>query len=141
MYPVPPKPLKYAPDPDAGFSVTRRQDGGMNVVFTQVTHKTLEAWRQFALAHLEDSDRLTTNLYDLRQVETLPEEAIRYALEVNNDPSVRNIHLAVVVSSEKIQKVLQEIDALSSGYGVEMAIFTDFDEAEAWLNKPLTQVL
>ena len=28
---------------------------------------------------------------------------------------------------------MQEIDALSAGYGVEMGIFTDLVEAEAWL--------
>jgi hypothetical protein len=132
------KPLKYIPDPEMGFSVTRRPDGGMQVVFTKVTHQTLKHWREFALAHLENSDRLTTNLYDLRQIEELPEEAIQYAVEVNTDPSVRNIRLAVVVANEKMSKALQEIDALSGGYGVEMAIFTDIDKAESWLNRPLT---
>ncbi len=135
------KPLKYVPDPEAGFSVTRRPDGGMQVVFKKVSHQTLKQWREFALAHLEDSDRLTTNLYDLRQIEELSEEAIQYAVEVNTDPSVRNIRLAVVVANKRMLKALQEIDALSGGYGVEMAIFTDIDEAEAWLNRPLTLVV
>ena len=129
---------KFVPDPEAGFSVTRRPDGGMQVVFTRITHQTLKNWREFALAHLENSNRLTTNLYDLRQIEELSGEAIQYAVEVNTDPSVRNIHLAVVVANERVRKALQEIDALSAGYGVEMAIFTDIDEAEAWLNRPLT---
>ena len=136
-----PKPLKYVPGPEEGFSVTRRPDGGMHVVFKEISHQTLKRWREFALAHLEDSDRLTTNLYDLRQIEDLPEEAIQYAVEVNTDPSVRNIHLAVVVANERVRKALQEIDALSTGYGVEMAIFTDIKEAETWLNRPLTLVV
>jgi len=135
------KPLKYAPDSEVGFSVKRRPDGGMHVTFEDASRQTLKHWREFALAHLEDSDRLTTNLYDLRKIEELPEEAIQYAVEVNTDPSVRNIHLAVVVASERVRKALQEIDALSSGYGVEMAIFTDLDEAEAWLNRPLTLIV
>jgi len=135
------KPLKYTPSPEDGFSVKRRPDGGMHVCFENVSHRTLKQWREFALAHLEDSDRLTTNLYDLRKIEKLPEEAIQYAIEVNTDPSVRNIHLAVVVANEQVYKALQEIDALSSGYGVEMAIFMNLDEAEAWLNRPLTLVV
>jgi 2-amino-4-hydroxy-6-hydroxymethyldihydropteridine diphosphokinase len=129
---------KYVPDSEVGFSVTRRPDGGMQVVFTQVTHQTLKHWREFALAHLEDSNHLTTNMYDLRQIEELSDEAIQYAVEVNTDPSVRNIRLAVVVASERVRKALQEIDALSAGYGVEMGIFTDIEEAESWLNRPLT---
>lgn len=140
MSQIPLKPLKYTPAPDVGFTAARRPDGGMHIVFANVTHATLAYWREFAMAHLEDSDHLTTNLYDLRQIENLSEEAIRYAAEVNSDPSVRNIRLAVVVSSEAVRHALQEIDALSAGYGVEMGIFTDPVEAEAWLSRPLTLV-
>jgi hypothetical protein len=132
------KPLKDAPGPEAGFSVTRRPDGGMQIVFKDVSRQTLERWREFSLAHLENSDRLTTNLYDLRLIETLPHEAIEFALEVNSDPSVRNIRLAVVVANEKMRQALQEIDALSAGFGVEMKVFTSIMEAEDWLNRPLT---
>lgn len=132
------KPLKFTPGPGAGFTARRRPDGGMEIVFQRIDHPTLAAWREFAMAHLEDSDRLTTNLYDLRAIDALPEEAIRYAVEVNSDPSVRNIRLAVVVANPRIAEALQEIDALSVGYGVEMAIFTSPVEAEAWLNRPLT---
>ena len=140
MSQIPLRPLKYTPAPDVGFTATRRPDGGMHIVFENVTHATLAHWREFAIAHLEDSDHLTTNLYDLRQIENLSEEAIRYAAEVNSDPSVRNIRLAVVVSTDAVRQALLEIDALSGGYGVEMGIFVDPAEAEAWLSRPLTQV-
>jgi 2-amino-4-hydroxy-6-hydroxymethyldihydropteridine diphosphokinase len=129
---------KISPESETGFSVTRRADSGMHVVFNKVSHQILKNWREFALAHLENSDRLTTNLYDLRKIEELPNEAIQYAVEVNTDPSVRNIRLAVVVANESMRNALEEIDALSAGYGVEMAIFTDIGEAESWLNRPLT---
>jgi hypothetical protein len=132
------KPLKFIPNPDAGFTAQRRPDGGMYIVFEKVTHTTLEEWRRFATAHLEESDRLTTNLYDLRQVSSLSEEAIRYAVEVNSDPSVRNIRLAVVVATDAMRHALKEIDALSGGYGVEMGVFTDIEQAEKWLDRPLT---
>jgi uncharacterized membrane protein len=138
MSQVEPKPLKDAPGPGAGFSVTRRPDGGMAIQFTNLTKETLQRWRVFSLAHLENSDRLTTNLYDLRQIDRIPEEAIRYALEVNSDPAVRNIRLAVVVANEQVRQALREIDALSAGYGVEMEVFTSLEQAEAWLNRPLT---
>jgi len=138
MVQVEPKPLKDAPGPEAGFSASRRPDGGMHIVFHDVTRKTLERWRNFSLAHLENSDRLTTNLYDLRSIQAIPEEAIEFAVEVNSDPSVRNIRLAVVVSNEQVRQAMQEIDALSAGYGVEMKIFTTIEEAETWLSRPLT---
>ena len=132
------KPLDWEPVPGIGYLVKRRADGGMHYVFSDTSQETLVHWRKFALQHLLDSDRLTTNLYDLRQLETLPPEAIQVALEVNSDPSVRNIRLAVVVSSEEVRQALSEIDALSAGSGVEMSIFTDIDEAKAWLDRPLT---
>ncbi len=141
MSQVEPKPLKDAPGPEAGFTVTRRPDGGMAIQFTNISKQTLQRWREFSLAHLENSDRLTTNLYDLRQIDQIPQEAIRYALEVNSDPSVRNIRLAVVVANEQVRQALLEINALSAGYGVEMEVFTSLEDAEAWLNRPLTLLL
>lgn len=132
------KPLNWEAGPDVGYTVTRRADGGMHYVFTDTTEKTMKHWRDFGLDHLLDSDRLTTNLYDLRQLEEISEQAIRIALELNNDPSVRNIRLAVVVSNEKVRQGMMQIDALSAGSGVEMAVFTDISEAEDWLDRPLT---
>ena len=136
-----PKPLKWSPTPGIGYTVSRRPDGGMNIQFSDVSQATLAHWREFALEHLLDSDRLTRNLYDLRQVENLPDEAIQYALEVNTDPGVRNIRLAVVVANEQVRHAVHQIAALSTPGGVEMAIFTDLQEAESWLDRPLTLVI
>lgn len=136
------KPLNWQPAPGVGYSVTRRPDGGMNIVFTDVSKTTLTHWREFALQHLLDSDRLTRNLYDLRSVRELPDDAVKYAMEVNSDPAVRHIRLAVVVSSEKVRQTIQEIAALAEAPGgVELAIFTDLGEAEGWLARPLTQLV
>ena len=136
------KPLNWQPTPGIGYTVTRRPDGGMSFVFTDVSPATLKHWHEFALEHLMDSDRLTRNLYDLRRVEELSHDAINYAAELNNDPSVRNIRLAVVVSSEKVRKAVQEIAALPAAPGgVEMEIFVDLAEADAWLARPLTQIV
>jgi uncharacterized protein (DUF2384 family) len=113
----------------------------MHFTFSDVNHTTLEHWREFALEHLLDSDRLTRNLYDLRQIEELPEEALQYALEVNNDPSVRNIRLAVVATHERVKEALKRIASLTRPGGVEMGLFGTIEEAEAWLNRPLTLVV
>ena len=106
------KPLNWEADPEIGYSVERRPDGGMNFTFTDTSPKTLEHWRNFSMEHLLDSDRLTRNLYDLRQLDNLPEEAIQYALEVNNDPNVRNIRLAAVATNEKVREAMRKIGAL-----------------------------
>lgn len=132
------KPLNWKPTPGIGYSVVRREDGGMHFVFTDASPETLKHWREFSLEHLYDSDRLTRNLYDLRQLETLPGLAIQYAVEVNNDPSVRNIRLAVVVSNDRVKDELRRIADLTTNGGVEMGVFTTMEEAEAWLNRPLT---
>lgn len=132
------KPLYWSPAPGVGYRVNRRPDGGMNIVFTDVTEATLEHWHEFAISHLLDSDRLTRNLYDLRQIETLTDLAIEYAVEVNNDPSVRNIRLAVVVANEQVRAGVEQIAALTTPGGVEMAVFKDLEKAEEWLSRPLT---
>lgn len=132
------KPLQWFPEPGIGYSVKRREDGGMNIVFSDVSDATLEHWRNFAEEHLIESDRLTRNLYDLRQIDMLTEKAINYAVEVNNDPSVRNIRLAVLVSSDQVKEGVQQIVALTSPGGVDLSIFETVEEAEAWLNRPLT---
>lgn len=131
------KPLKRMPGPEVGYSVERRPDGGMHFTFRDVKPATMQHWRELALEHLYDSDRLTRNLYDLRALAELPEAALQYAVEVNSDPSVRNVRLAVVVASPQVQEMLQRVADLTPG-GVEMAVFTDMQEAETWLDRPLT---
>ena len=135
------KPLYWSPGPDVGYAVMRRPDGGMNVVFTEVSESTLEHWRRFALDHLIDSDRLTTNLYDLSQIDYLPDLAVQYAIEVNNDPSVRNIRMAVVVGNDQVREAVGKVAALTTPGGVEMELFEDSETAEAWLARPLTDLV
>jgi hypothetical protein len=62
----------------------------MHFTFTDTSQATLDHWREFALEHLLDSDRLTRNLYDLRQIQDLPELAVNYAIEMNNDPPCKH---------------------------------------------------
>lgn len=131
------KPLKWRPGPEVGFTVERRPDGGMNFTFQDVEPETLEVWRRFALDHLIDSDRLTRNRYDVRQIDDLPEEAIEIAVEANSDPSARNIRLAVVVSKESVGEKIRRVADLTAASGVEMRVFIKLDEAEAWLSRPI----
>jgi hypothetical protein len=132
------KPLNWKADPNIGYTVVRRPDGGMHFTFTDASPATLAHWREFSLEHLLDSDRLTRNLYDLRQITSLSDEAVQYAVEVNNDPSVRNIRLAVVASNEAVIEALKKVDALTTPGGVEMGLFNSIVEAQEWLDRPLT---
>ena len=136
------KPLNWTPTPGIGYSVARRADGGMQLTFTDLSDATLKHWHDFALEHLFDSDRLTRNLYDMRQVGVLPEKAVRLAAEVNSDPSTRNLRVAVVVASEEVRDAIIAIAAGSQRpAGAAIKIFTSMDEAEAWLARPLDQIV
>jgi len=135
------KPLNWSPMPGIGMNVTRRPDGGMNLTFTDTSEATVKAWHDFALDHLLGSDRLTRNLYDLSAVKDISEAAVRTAVEVNSDPSARNIRLAVVVGSAAAAKAIRDIAALAfPETSAAVKIFTDINEAEAWLSRPLDQI-
>jgi hypothetical protein len=135
------KPLNWIPKPGVGFTVVRRDDGGMNLTFTDLSDSTLNDWREFAMEHLLGSDRRTRNLYDLRAVKEIPEKAIRAAVEANSDPSARNIRVAVVVADDKVAEAVRNVAALAlAGSAAAMKIFTNIDEAEAWLSRPLDQI-
>lgn len=135
------KPLNWTPKPGVGLSVIRRGDGGMTLTFTDLSEATLKDWREFAMEHLLGSDRRTRNLYDLRAVKEIPENAIRMAVEANSDPSARNIRLAVVVADEKAANAIRDVAALALAQSAAgMKLFTDIDEAEAWLARPLDQI-
>ena len=135
------KPLNWKAKPGVGLNVIRRADGGMTLTFSDLSEITLRAWHDFALEHLLGSDRLTRNLYDLRAVKDIPEKAIRTAVEVNSDPSARNIRLAVVVADEKIASAIRTIASLAlPETAAAMRIFSDIDEAESWLARPLDQM-
>lgn len=135
------KPLNWTPQPGIGMNVVRRADGGMTLTFTDMSDATLKEWREFALEHLLGSDRRTRNLYDLRAVKEISEKAVRMAVEVNSDPSARNIRLAVVVADRKMADAIREIAALAlPETAAAMKIFTDLGQAEAWLSRPLDQI-
>lgn len=134
------KPLNWTPTPGIGYTVARRADGGMQLTFTDLSDATLAHWKEFALAHLLDSDRLTRNLYDLREVPDIPEKAVRMAVEVNNDPSTRNLRVAVLVASDAVREKVIEIAALAPGAGAAVRVFSSMAEAEAWLARPLDQI-
>ena len=137
-----PKPLNWKPATGIGYTVIRRPDGGMALTFTDLSDATIQHWRDFALEHLFDSDRLTRNLYDLRQIKEIPEKAIHSAIEANSDPAARNIRLAVVVNSDKLANAVREIYyAASPETSAAIKIFTDINEAEAWLSRPLDQMV
>ena len=131
------KPLNWQPKPGVGMNVVRRGDGGMTLTFTDLSDATLTDWYAFASEHLLGSDQRVRNLYDLRQVDEIPEKAVRMAVELNTDPGTRNIRMAVVVSSEKVKAAVEEIAALSGGDTAYISLFTDINEAEAWLGRPL----
>ncbi len=123
------------------MNVLRRADGGMNVTLNDTSEATLKAWHEFALEHLLGSDRLTRNLYDLRAVKEIDERAVRTAVEVNSDPSARNIRLAVVVANENVASAIREIAALAPPEtSAAVKIFADIGQAEAWLARPLDQI-
>jgi hypothetical protein len=135
------KPLNWTPKPGIGMDVVRRADGGMTLTFTDMSDATLKEWREFALEHLLGSDRRTRNLYDLRAVKEINEKAVRMAVEVNSDPSARNIRLAVVVADQKMADAIRDIAALAlPETAAAMKIFTDLSQAEAWLSRPLDQI-
>lgn len=135
------KPLNWTPAPNIGYSVIRRGDGGMTLTFTDLSDPTLAHWHEFALEHLLGSDRRTRNLYDLRAVKNIPEKAIRMAVDANSDPSARNIRVAVVVAGHFVADAIRSVAALAeANLASAMKIFTDINEAEAWLARPLDQI-
>jgi len=131
----------WTPKPGIGYVVTRRPDGGMALTFSDLSEATISDWREFAFEHLMGSDRLTRNLYDLRKVKEIPEKAIKMAVEVNNDPSTRNVRVAVVVASEQVKEAIMKVAASVTGAGAAVKIFSTIEEAEAWLSKPLDQMV
>ncbi len=136
------KPLYWKPEPGIGYSVQRRPDGGMTITVTDLSDATIQHWHDFALEHLLGMDRLTRNMYDLRQVNEIPDKAVHAAIEVNSDPAARNIRVAVVVNSEKVANAVRELYYQSlPETSAAIKIFTDMDAAEAWLSRPLDQMV
>ncbi|MFH2038082.1 MAG: hypothetical protein ABIJ65_01470 [Chloroflexota bacterium] len=136
------KPLNWQPVPGIGYTVVRRSDGGMHYTFTDLSEATVQHWQDFSHQHLLDADRLTRNLYDLRQVKQVSQSAINTAIEVNSDPSARKIRLAVLVANTEVAEAIRKIAALAlTPASAAIKIFTDMDEAEAWLSRPMDQMV
>jgi len=135
------KPLNWKKKANIGYTVARRADGGMDVRFTDLSEETIADWKEFAFEHLFGSDRLTRNLYDLREIAAIPEAAIKMAIEVNNDPSTRNLRVAVLVNNDQERDSILTVAAGTIGSGAAIKIFTDLASAEAWLTNAVEQIL
>lgn len=135
------RPLNWTQKPGIGYTVARRADGGMNLTFTDLSDASMADWREFAFEHLMGSDRLTRNLYDLRDVPEISEKAIKLAVEVNSDPSTRNLRVAVLVGSENVRAAIMNVAAGVVGSGAAIRIFTRLTDAEAWLAKSTEQIV
>lgn len=135
------KPLNWKKKDNIGYTVARRADGGMDVRFTDLSDATIADWKEFAFDHLFGSDRLTRNLYDLRDVQEFPESAIKMAIEVNNDPSTRNLRVAVLVKNDQVRDSILTVVAGAIASGAAIKIFTDLAAAEAWLTNAVEQIL
>jgi hypothetical protein len=74
-------------------------------------------------------------------VKEIPEKAIRAAVEANSDPSARNIRVAVVVANEEVANAIRQVAARALPETASaLILFTDIDEAETWLARPLDQI-
>ena len=69
------KPQNWKPESGVGCNVARRAGVGMNPTFADLSDISTADGRKFAFQHLMDSDRLTRNLNDLRDVPEIPAEA------------------------------------------------------------------
>jgi SpoIIAA-like len=135
----PEKPLDWTAEPERGYTVARRADGGLHVTFHHLSPAVLAHWQAFAQQHLQGAERFNRNLYDLRAVSVIPPEAIRLAEDVNADPAARFVRVAVVVSTDAARAVLAGLAQLSAG--VEMEVFSDLERAERWLDRPASRLL
>ena len=133
------KPLDWSSEPERGYSVARRADGGLHVTFHHLSPAVLRHWQAFAQQHLQGAERFNRNLYDLRAIEDIPPEAIHLAEDINADPAARFVRVAVVVSSSAARKALGGLAQLSSG--IEMEVFSDLAQAERWLDRPASRLL
>ncbi|MCX6024964.1 MAG: STAS/SEC14 domain-containing protein [Chloroflexi bacterium] len=133
------KPLDWSSEPERGYRVARRPDGGLHVTFHHLSPAVLAHWQAFAQRHLQGAERFNRNLYDLRAVAVIPPDAIQLAEDVNADPAARFVRVAVVVSSKAVQQALAGLAQLSSG--VEMEVFSNLEEAERWLDRPASRLL
>jgi hypothetical protein len=135
------KPLNWKSEPGLGYSVVRRADGGMTLTFTDLSEITIQHWRAFSLEHLLGSDRLTRNLYDLRQIQEIPEKAIHAAVELNSDPAARNIRLAVVVNNDRLANAVRQVYySVVPETSAAIKVFVEMQAAEEWLSRPLDQL-
>lgn len=135
------KPLNWTKKENVGYTVARRADGGMDVRFTDLTETTINDWKEFAFEHLFGSEGLTRNLYDLRELNEIPETAIKMAVAVNSDPATRNLRVAVLVKDDKARDLIRTVAAGATGSGAAIKIFTDLASAEEWLTNSVERIL
>ena len=113
-----------------------REDGILVYKARDTSPATVEQWQQESLALLDQTDKYSKRLYDLRDLNGLSIMALRTAIRLKAHPNARFVYAAVLTRSTRTASLVQTVLSIQPGGNFQI-IMTE-EEAINWLNNKVS---
>jgi hypothetical protein len=110
-----------------------RDDGILFITAHDTSQATVEQWLREGLALLEQTNRYSKRLYDLRNLDSLSIIALRTAIRLKSHRNAKYVFAAVLTRSSRTASLVQTV--LNIQPGGNFQVMFDEEEAITWLNK------
>lgn len=109
-----------------------RDDGILFITARDTSQATVDQWLREALDWLEQTNKYSKRLYDLRQLDSLSIMALRTAIRLKSHRNAKYVFAAILTRSSRTASLVQTV--LSIQPGGNFRIMFDENEAITWLN-------
>lgn len=114
----------------------QRPDGIYMIEVSDTSLETVRDWEQAMSAQLETLNAPIKRIYDLRQLKGISVFAVRTAVKLKGHPNAQFVVAAVLTNNRTVAHLVNT--ALVIQPGGNFQIFTDEDEAVAWLHQKVS---
>ncbi len=94
---------------------------------------TLQDWYISSVAEMDAYTGPVKRLYDMRDLDSISIEAVRTAVKIRRHPHAHWVYTAVLTSASTVTALVKA--SMSVKAGGNFKLFTDKEEAIAWLNR------
>lgn len=119
----------------AKSTLTRYQlpDNILVVHVEDTSPETVKDWYDSSVVEMNGYTKPIKILYDMRDLRTISIEAVRTAVKIRRHPKAHFVYTAVLTSNSTVMALVRT--ALSVQGGGNIKLFTDREEAVAWLHQ------
>lgn len=115
------------------LTFSQRPDGIFLIEANDTSVETVHDWEETMIAQQDSLAAPVKRIYDLRQLKGVSVFAVRTAVKLKSRPNAQFVYAAVLTHNKTVAHLVNTVMVIQPGGNFQ--IFTDEDEAVAWLHQ------